>query len=100
MNDTREKARVAHAEALDALQKWSTANEKRMQLAAQVAQAETLNTSNANIATIYQQLCDEEMLCAGWAIVAMAKAQQLTMQAYDELAPEPLLSVSHGTTEE
>jgi hypothetical protein len=98
MSEARNAARVAYTEALAAMKQWSDANEKRMAMAAQVGAEGVPDDERGALALAYQQLCEAEMLYGGFAIVAISKAQEMTMQAYDELAPLPLLSAPSDTT--
>jgi len=96
------EARTAYEEALTAMKKWSNTNERRMQAGETVVQlaqqGPAAEQERIQAAGAYQQLCEMEMLFGGLAIVALAKAQNNIMLAYDELAPQPLLSESGGTT--
>jgi hypothetical protein len=93
-------ARDAYTNALDAMRQWSRNNEQRMDMGEKVVMlAQTgQHTEREEAAASYQQLCEMEMLLGGAAIVAISKAHEMLMQAYDELAPEPLLSAPSDTT--
>ena len=98
MAQLADSARTAYMDAIAALGQWSKANEQRMDMAEKVI-AEGIDDATRQAASeAYRSLCETEMLMGGAAILAISKAHELLMQAYDELAPEPLLSAPGDTT--
>lgn len=95
-------ARDAYANALQSMTQWSNTNEKRMSMGEKVVQLSQAGqiAESQEAAGAYQQLCEMEMLFGGAAIVAISKAHETLMTAYDEIAPVPLLSGPGDTTTE